>query len=374
MTRQRFDDRPSADHAVAAYYALLDAVRQHVWALITPGRIAGITASENGRPVEAAALRMAEQLLVAPDDVAPHPSLLRPPEHPWDEAARRLRAAADLLGTHTTINGGPRTPDAWVVWNDDARDGALGRLGALVVELAAAQDALALRAGQAGIHWSTVGRWLPPANRLREAALNVVAAADRAGARENPMDGLVPATGRVRVVCPVDEFGDRVARLRRRAWALRTAPDYSIRSWFDIAMAGLMVTAQTATFHGIDLHDAVVSAAHPSARRAASWLALMHDLRGYRGTGPGDEYIHADVTAVHDRWRHSCPATGPSSTGPPLRTSRSGTWPGCCMERALGWGRRPSGTRRPSRGWPAPARCSFASTSWTGTCCPGTLI
>src|SRR4051794_12473906 len=89
----RFDDKGNADIAVSAYYGLLDAARQHIWAVITPARMAGVIASEHPPPVEATALVLAQALRVGPDDLPPHPQVVSAPRHPWDHAGRCLRAA-----------------------------------------------------------------------------------------------------------------------------------------------------------------------------------------------------------------------------------------------------------------------------------------
>lgn len=296
----KFETKDQAEDAVSAYYGLLEAAREHVWALITPARVAGVVQSEHRHPVENSAVWMANSMPTGPDDVRPHVSLIAPARHPWDEAARYLRAGADLLGTHTTATGVARTPDAWVVWDEVARHAALGRLGGLVASLSAAQDALALRVGQAGVRWERVGRWLPGGRRVNETALAVVRAADLVGASSADLDELAPANLAVRRVDPVAELDDRIGRLRRRAWNLRTEPDYSVRTLADLAQAGFVVAAQTAVFHGTDLHDKHAVVRSPYAKRAAAWLALMGDLRGYLGAGPGDGRVHADVAAVHD--------------------------------------------------------------------------
>ena len=300
VARQRFATTQDAEFAVAAYFGLMDACRQHVRALITPGRLHGVTNSRHPHPVEGAALVMARHLTTTRKYVVPHPSIHEASRHSWDTAAVHLRAAADVMASHITVNGGARSPDALIVWDDVARHASLGRLGALVSELSSAQDALALRVGQAGMPWARVARWLPPSTTLQRAALDVVATADQTGATMTDLDALTITTPPRWAARPADQLGERVARIRQAAWNLRTEPDYSMRTLLDVAQAGFMVTAQTAAFHGTDLHDKAAVLADPNARRAGAWLALVHDLRRYCGTGPGDGCIHDDVTAVHD--------------------------------------------------------------------------
>ncbi|GAA3819031.1 hypothetical protein [Cellulomonas soli] len=296
----RFADKIEADLAVAAYYGLLDAASQHVWALISPARMAGVAASEHPHPIEATALVMANVLQVGPDDLPPHPSVIAPDRHPWDYASRVLRAASDLVASHVTITGGAHTPDAPLVWDEQARNGALARMGEFVAQLTATQDMLGLRAGQAGVRWEKVGRWLPPADRTQAAALAVVRVAQVMGVIATELDSLTAASARVHGGTQIDRLGDLVARIRRTAWDLREHPDYSVQTLADTARVGFEVAVHTATFHGVDLHDPAVAARDPGARRAATWLALMADLRGYLGAGPADRRVRADATALHD--------------------------------------------------------------------------
>jgi hypothetical protein len=296
---RRLNDKDAAIATVAAYGGLLDAGRRHVWALIGPARVAGVASSGHPHPVERAALAMAEALPATPDELLPRPPVLVDVRHPWDRAAACLRAASDLLDTHVDFSGSARTPDAQLMWDEVARHGALGRLGAFLAELVAAQDAMALRVGQAGLRWDRVGRWLPAESIARRAALELVRVAEVAGADATELDGLGPASYAVRTVSPVDELGDRVARIRRAAWSLRAQPDYSLQTLFDVANAGLHVSAATAAFHGLDLHDSA-AARSPSGRRTAAWLALLSDVRSYLGAGPGNAQVHTDTRAIRD--------------------------------------------------------------------------
>jgi len=161
------------------------------------------------------------------------------------------------------------------------------------------QDSLALRAGQAGLRWERVGRWLSPSERIRSAALEVVRVAELTGATLTDLDGLTAASTAVLGSRPAERLGELVARIRRSAWNLREQPDYSVRTLGDVARVGFEVAVHTATFHGVDLHDRQAVVRDPSARRAGAWLALMGDLQGYLSSGPGDGQIHADVVAVH---------------------------------------------------------------------------
>jgi hypothetical protein len=307
---RRFDDRDQARDAVDAYYGLLDATRQHLWALIGPARMAGLAASEHPNAAEAAALNLLDSLPAEPDDLPPHPAVLTPPRHPWDHAGQHLRAATDLVGTHVSPTGAPRTPDALTVWDPAARTSGLARTGQLLTELLDAQDGLALRVGQTGLHWARVARWLPDTTRTRDLAHTL---ATTAPAEDNGLDALAAATTRIRRSTPVDELTERVSRIRRTAWNLHDQPDYSIRTLADITRAGFDVAVHTAAFHAVDLHDPTVVARDPTARAVAAWLALHHDLAGYRTPSPADHTLRTDVAAIHELLDNLVPRDRPSN-------------------------------------------------------------
>lgn len=293
----RFDGKEHASLTVAAYLDLLDAARRHAWALISPARVAGVRASAHPHPVEAAALTMVDALPPAPGD-APITDEGPRRQRSWAVARTHIRAASDLIASHVTIDGSGWTPDAALVWDDVARQGALGRLGGMTATLLATQDALALRAGQAGLRWSQIGRWLPPADRAHRAALDVVRTAEVTGATTIELDGLSPASTTIRAATAVDELAERVARIRRAAWDLRQHPDYSTATLVDIAQAGLHLSVHTAAFHGLDLHAHALPAGDLQVGRARAWLDLLTDLRTYADTAPRSQDVHSDLVAV----------------------------------------------------------------------------
>lgn len=308
---RRFDDRDQARDAVDAYYGLLDAARQHLWALIEPARMAGHAAAHHAQGAEAAALNLLDALPTAPDDLLPHPSVLTPPRHPWDHAGQHLRAAADLLATHVSPDGAARTPDALTLWDNAARTSGLTRTGQLLTELLEAQDGLALRVGQIGLHWARVARWLPDTTRTRDLAHALAAAAPT---DSDGLNALAAATTRIQRSTPVDELTERVARIRRTAWNLQDQPDYSIRTLADITRAGFDVAVHTAAFHAVDLHDPTVVARDPTARAVVAWLALHHDLVGYQTPAPANRTLHTDVAAIHELLDSLVPRDQPQST------------------------------------------------------------
>ena len=172
-----FDTSTEALSAMADFHGVLDAVEAHTWAIINPARAAGITSSHWPDPAEVAALGMAAQIRMVTGTLRPHPSLLRPTIGPWGEAAKCLRAASDLLAVHRNPDGTPRSPDAGAIEDSAGRAGALARVGDVAGAVVAMEDFLALRAGQAGVSWPEVRRWLPGMAAIRaharDAAMSV---------------------------------------------------------------------------------------------------------------------------------------------------------------------------------------------------------
>lgn len=113
-------------------------------------------------------------------------------------------------------------------------------------------EALGLRTGQAGAHWSNVRRWLPAFEESRAwAATAVNRAKDRTGA--GPLDDIGLANPPIRTTDALVELADRATRLRRSAWTLLSHPDFSLATLHDFAGVVLAVDAHSAAFHGIDL-------------------------------------------------------------------------------------------------------------------------
>src|SRR5450830_1751798 len=113
---------------------------------------------------------MAETIGTLAGSGRPHPATRTESVTSWAWAARCLRAAGDLLATHHNPGHGPRSPDADILDDPDVRAGALSRLGHLSVTLLNAEDNLALRTLQTGLHRATVRRVLPGLTHVADLA------------------------------------------------------------------------------------------------------------------------------------------------------------------------------------------------------------
>jgi len=312
--RRRFDSQLDAAQALVDYHGLLDALAGHTWVLLTPEQAAGIRASQGPHRIEVAAIAMAEAIGTLAGTGRPNPALHTQPVTSWARAARCLRAAGDLLATHHAPGHGPRSPDADILDDADVRASALSRLGHLTVTLLDAEDNLALRTLQTGLHPATVRRVLPGLTHVADLARTTTdldttepagpgraagPAADTATGLAR-LDNLGLVTPPIRTDHPVAELTDRYARVRLHAWRLLENPDYSITTLRDLAVLGVATHAHTAALHGADLThpDAPNRQLKPLLDRARAWQELHHTLTGLITAGPGDVVVREDLIAI----------------------------------------------------------------------------
>jgi len=106
--------------------------------------------------------------------------LTRPSGSPWAGAARCVRAASDLVATHTGPTSAPRTPDLDAVLGDPvAHQAALAQIGDLAATLLSGGDHLALRPGQAGVPWQEIRRLVPDLGEARAYARDLAGVGGR---------------------------------------------------------------------------------------------------------------------------------------------------------------------------------------------------
>lgn len=291
---QPFEDRSAAEAACLSYFRLLESVRNQTWALVVPARLAGLASSDSPAPAEAAAVALMEALPPTPGAVK---TRFEPVSNVrgWPRAAACLNAAADLVSTHVTPTGGALTPDAERTWDITSRARALAGVGTFTLTALSAQEALALRCGQAGIPWAQLRRWLPDPEAARRVAWNLSRARDGEGEVDG-LEALEPSTRRIRVGQPVEELGDRVSRLRRMAWSLRETSDFSVGTLAAMNRVGFATAVHTAAFHGIDLSS--VPSTDATSRHVGAWLRLLADMRDYRSAGPTSKHAADDSRAV----------------------------------------------------------------------------
>ncbi|WP_298458214.1 hypothetical protein [uncultured Cellulomonas sp.] len=290
-TNVRLDDRASALSMVTDRHAVLSALEAHIWALLTPGRAAGMRSALHPDPVEAAALHLAEAITATIGADRPHPSLLDGPHSAWGRSAKTLRAATDLIAVHHDAAGSPRTPVAHLLESNAVRDAGLSHVAALALTTASVEDALALRVGQTGVPWPTVRAWLPGMQDVALAARGLAQAAGPADPYALPHLGLVAT--RVRTGDVLVELTDRLLRVRHRAWEQMNSPERSIATLRDLATIGVAVHAHAAVFHaGPD------GPAAPLIARGKSWQELSAKLAGMVSPVPRDDVVHDDLTGL----------------------------------------------------------------------------
>ena len=314
-TAIRIDDRDSALSVVTDRHAVLSALEAHVWALIGPGRAAGLRSALHPDPVEAAALHLAATITETIGVERPHPSLLAGPHGAWGRAAQAIRAATDLVSVHHDLAGSPRSPNAHILESTDARDAALAQIAAIALTTASVEDALGLRIGQTGVPWATVRAWLPGMQHVTLAAQDLARATEAHDLHALPEIGLIPS--RVRTGDVILEVSDRLARVRQRAWDLVTSPDRSVATLRDLATIGIAVHAHAAAFHAGPTGPASAFVA-----RGRSWQTLGSKLAVLLSPAPHDLVVRADLTALARLLPALAPLSGPGRAHEADPTSR----------------------------------------------------
>ncbi|GEA90240.1 hypothetical protein [Cellulomonas cellasea] len=306
-TDVRFDDRASALAAVADQHSVLSAIGSHIWAVLTPGRAAGVRAAPYPDSIEVAAVRLATAISESIGAPEPYPALLDGPHAAWGRCAQTLRAATDLFAVHHDATGAPRTPDARTLESLPVRDAALSYLVALALDVTSTTRAMALRAGQAGVPWPSVRVRVPLFERVEDAARKLSALVPLADEAALPDVGLVPTEARGEDV--TEELAVRLLRVRQRSWELPAASNRSIATLRDLAVLGVAVHAHTAAFHGAN------PATSRLVDRARRWQKLAASLARLRSSAPPDDDVRADLTATAGLLSAIAPLAGPSRAG-----------------------------------------------------------
>lgn len=288
---QRFDSIDDAYEALIGYHAVLDAIERHVRSLVDPHRVGTLYGVPpglvTGDPVEYAAVQMVDSIPVLEDKDRRLPYLPGPNDHPWAQAARLLRAGTDLLATHLDPDGFPRTPDAATVTDFDARRVSLSRIADLAGALLSDETTLTLRAGQVGLTWWRLRRWLPGMEEARAWASRATAAANGRGG-VSALDEVTLANAPIRTHDHLAEISDRLRQVRNAAWTNAREPDRSIVTLRDFALLGLVANASAAEFH-------TRADPRPFVRVARQWQSLILRMRHLLAPGLPNPVVHAAV-------------------------------------------------------------------------------
>ena len=292
--------------AIGDFHAVLDAIASHARRLMWPAQTQriGLSSHRDGLPPnERAATALAAGIEAVVGAARPHPSQLAPTTTPWLRAALKLRAASDLIATHFDPNGRPRTPDAAAT---DARvlDVGLVDLGHLATTILATEEPLALRALQAGVQRTTVGRQLPGLGHLADLARDTSVADSAADPRARArLKALSQTWTPIRTDDPVTELGDRMHRLRQATFDMAAEPSDSLATLRDITTIGIALHAHTAAFHGAQPSTAPepvpgAGGAEALVLRGRAWQVLHHELAHFVTLGPPHATVRDDLVAL----------------------------------------------------------------------------
>ncbi|GGC14689.1 hypothetical protein [Cellulomonas carbonis] len=311
LRADRFWTPREALDAIGDYHGLLDAVASHTRRLLWPaqlGRI-GLARRRDGiPPVERAAIKLAAGIEALTGEARPHPSQIGGAGTPWARAALSLRAAADLVATHYTREGRPRTPDA-AHTTTATFDAGLADLGNLAQAVLAHEDPLALRAIQAGVPRGVVARQLPGLEHLADLARKLPT--EMPERLEAQLDALGQVPLRPRTDDPATELTDRMVRLRQATWELTGNRSDALASLRTMAGLGIAVHAHAAAFHGADLAAPDTAGAGRGAGalvgHARAWQRLHHALSEFAILAPTATSIRDDAAAVGRLLRELAP-------------------------------------------------------------------
>lgn len=321
----RFWTPDEALDAIGDFHGLLDAIASHGRRLLRPAQLGrlGLTRHRDGLPpVERASIDLITRLETVSGEARPHPCQVGRGTTPWARSALALRAAADLVGTHFSTDGRPRSPDAATA-TTATFDAGLIDLGHLALAALAHEDPLALRATQAGAPHSTVAKQLPGLESLVDAARELTAQGP--GCPERPLGSLSPTHLRVRTDDPATELSDRMVRLRQGVWNLIADHTDALPSLRLTAGLGVAVHAHAAAFYGADLSspDAVGTTGPGTlVAHGRAWQRLHQALSQFAVLAPPSASIRDDAVAAARLLRQLAPLNAPPGPVPATAAER----------------------------------------------------
>jgi hypothetical protein len=304
LQAQAIDGEVSARSAAVAYRDLLHALARHGRELFGgESNMWAVRAAINPDQRDAVGARLIDHLA----HVAQRDMLQEPKGElavAWQEGARSVRAATDLLSTLHDRRGGWRTPEAALLENPSIRAAGFGELASVTIPVGLAADGLGRRLEEVGFDDNVVHELVPETANLREVAYQTRKLANLSGFGR-PLSTLEVARPAVRSEDPHLELTDRVARLHRVAWQLTKEEWVGVCSLADLAVAGIVVheaaagqmrLASTAESGPPDI--SVRRALSRFEEGAAAWRTVHVQLRQLRTATPVVDGLRGDVVAV----------------------------------------------------------------------------
>ena len=236
-------DPPSTPDAgrdlLCGYQDLLRALARHTHQLLEPHLQPGARLPPSPDRAERTALALADELT----HLAGRRSLATqrgPYVNHWYKAALAVGAAGDLLATHADRSGLPRSPDLLgELASRVVRRDSLAHLSGLTVTVLGSADDLTSQVIEAGLFRSKVRRQLP--DSITAQVLARESAQHGGPSIEAGLDELRTARPAIDRTNPLAELGDRMAHLRRYAWAGTQAALPSVDDLKVFAVLGVAV-------------------------------------------------------------------------------------------------------------------------------------
>ena len=202
------------------------------------------------------------------------------------EAARLIRAAADLWATHHCAEGRPRSPEASRMRHPSTLGAASREWRTLVSLTAAAAEAMAARGPSATLAESDVA----DLRRFPRPQPEVRATASTGGL----LDLTVARPGVRRGQPPLEELSDRVGRLRNLAWTLAEVGSAPATVLGNLAAIGIALNGAAENAHRSLAERATIDetrgrhldAATRAAEAGASWREVAARVRALRTPHP----------------------------------------------------------------------------------------
>ena len=224
---------------LGGYQDLLRALARHTRQLLEPHLQPGAPRPLSLDRAERTALALADELthLAGRRSLATHWGTNA---NHWRTAALAVGAAGDLLATHADRSGLPRSPDLLgKLASRDVRRDSLAHLGELAATVLGSADDLTSQAIEAGLFRSNVRRQLP--DSITAEVLARESAQHGGPGFDAVLDELRTARPAIDRSHPLAELGDRMAHLRRYAWAGTQTARPSVDDLKVLAVLGVAV-------------------------------------------------------------------------------------------------------------------------------------
>jgi hypothetical protein len=250
---------------------------------------------------------------------------------PWNDAARTIHTAVDLICTHYDQRGEPRSPDTVLFTDPAAREAAVTQVAAATQLLLHGHGYLRLRMAEAGMPWSKVDDILPTPVGLIDAASDIAPSPQKGTCVRGAWASVTLARAPVVAIDDLASLDQRMSRLRTAAWQLRSEPTPNITALVDIATTAMSVHRFAA--HLAQPEPEPVAAGRSGKWEQASagtliWTTIRAELHPLRTAAPAARAVGQDAAAIHGLLRDLAKSARTSPGGRHALVGPVRTWAG----------------------------------------------